>query len=35
MNVTARKLWFKMKLDIINDEFDTNIGAIVADLILK
>lgn len=33
--MTAQKLWFAQKLNVINDEFDSYIGALVASLVLK
>lgn len=33
--MTAQKLLFTKKLDVINDEFDNYIGALVADQIFK
>ena len=34
-NLTAARVLFSKKLDVMNDEFDTFIGALVADLIYK
>ena len=33
--MTAQELWFGKKLDVVNEEFDAYIGALVADLILR
>ena len=35
INMTAKKLWFDRKLEVMNDEFDSYIGALVASLVLK
>ena len=35
INMTTKKLWFDRKLEVMNDEFDSYIGALVASLVLK
>lgn len=35
VNLTTEKLWFAQKLDAINEEFDSYIGALIARLVLK
>ena len=34
-NLTEKRVMFTKKLEVMNDEFDTYIGALVADLIFK
>ena len=34
-DMTAAHILFAKKLDVMNDEFDTHVGALVADLIFK
>ena len=34
-NYTGARIFFTKKLEVMNDEFDTYIGALIADMIFK